>query len=76
MERSPLIRILLILLICIATLFLAQMLLQLLSGYADLILLFILGWLVSFVLNPLVVQLSQRPIPSALRPFFETALGK
>jgi predicted PurR-regulated permease PerM len=75
-ERSPLIRVLLILLICIAALFLAQMVWQLFSGYADLILLFILGWLVSFVLNPLVVQLSQHPVPNALRPFFESLLGK
>jgi predicted PurR-regulated permease PerM len=75
-DKSPLTRVLLVLLICIAALFLAQMLWQLLSGYADLILLFILGWLVSFVLNPLVVQLSQHPVPSALHPFFEMALGK
>ncbi len=76
MERSPLTRILLVLLICIAALFLAQMLWQFLSGYADLILLFILGWLVSFVLNPLVVNLSQHPIPGILRPVFEAAFGK
>ena len=75
MEKSPLIRVLLILLICIAALFLAQMLWQLLSGYADLILLFILGWLVSFVLNPLVAQLSQHPVPTALRHFLESLLG-
>jgi predicted PurR-regulated permease PerM len=75
-ERSPLTKVLLVLLIIITALFLAQMLWQLLSGYADLILLFILGWLVSFVLNPLVVQLSRHPIPSALRPFLQMLLGK
>jgi predicted PurR-regulated permease PerM len=63
------------LLIVIATLHLAQMLWQFFSGYADLILLFILGWLVSFVLNPLVIQLSQHPVPRALRPLIESALG-
>ncbi|MCI0476620.1 MAG: AI-2E family transporter [Anaerolineales bacterium] len=75
MDKSPLTRILVILLICIAALFLAQMLWQLLSGYADLILLFVLGWLVSFVLNPLVVQLSRQPIPRVVRPGFEFAFG-
>lgn len=75
MDKSPLIRILLVLLICIAALVLAQMLWQLLSGYADLILLFVLGWLVSFVLNPLVVQLSRQPIPRVVRPGFESAFG-
>jgi len=75
MERSRLTEILLVLLICIAALFLAQMLWQLLSGYADLILLFLLGWLVSFVLNPLVVQLSQHFVPRGLRPLFESTLG-
>ena len=74
-ERSPLVKVLLVLLIIIAALFLAQMLWQLLSGYADLILLFILAWLVSFVLNPLIAQLSQHPVPTALRSFLEPLLG-
>lgn len=75
MDKSPLTRILVILLICIAALFLAQMLWQLLSGYADLILLFVLGWLVSFVLNPLVAHLSRQPIPRLIRPALEFAFG-
>lgn len=75
MERSALIRVLLVLVICIAALFLAQMLWQLLSGYADLILLFILGWLVSFILNPLVEQLSRHPAPRARRPLSATLGG-
>lgn len=75
MDKSPLTRILVLLLIGIATLYLAQMLWQLLSGYADLLLLFALGWLVSFVLNPLVAQLSQQPIPRALQPLLQSALG-
>lgn len=61
--RERLINILLVLLIIIAALFLAQMLWQVFSGYADLILLFVLGWLVSFVLGPLVHQLSERRLP-------------
>ncbi|MCX7839628.1 MAG: AI-2E family transporter [Anaerolineae bacterium] len=69
-------RILLVLLICIAALYLAQMLWQLFSSYADLILLFVLGWLVSFILNPLVEWLNRKPIPSALYPTLESVLGK
>jgi predicted PurR-regulated permease PerM len=68
-------RILLILLICIAALYLAQMLWQLFSSYADLILLFVLGWLVSFVLNPLVARLNRQPIPSILYPTLVSVFG-
>lgn len=75
MDKSPLTRILIVLLIGIAALYLAQMLWQLLSGYADLILLFVLGWLVSFVLNPLVEQLSHQPIPRAAQPLLQALLG-
>lgn len=69
-------RILLVLLICIAALYLAQMLWQLFSSYADLILLFVLGWLVAFILNPLVEWLNRKPIPSALHPILASVLGK
>ncbi len=75
MDKSPLTRILVLLLIGIAALYLAQMLWQLLSGYADLILLFVLGWLISFILNPVVAQLSRQPIPRALRPAFAALFG-
>lgn len=75
MDKSPLTRILVLLLIGIAALYLAQMLWQLLSGYADLILLFVLGWLISFVLNPVVAQLSRQPIPRALRPALAALFG-
>lgn len=68
-------RILLILLICIAALYLAQMLWQLFSSYADLILLFVLGWLVSFVLNPLVAWLNRQPIPSLFYPTLISVFG-
>ncbi len=59
MERSKLVNVLLVLLILIAGLFLAQMMWQLLSGFADIILLFLLGWLVAFVLNPVVMRMSE-----------------
>lgn len=68
-------RVLLVLLICIAALYLAQMLWQLFSSYADLILLFVLGWLVAFVLNPLVARLNQQPIPRILYPVLESVFG-
>lgn len=61
--RERLINLLLILLIIIAALYLAQMLWQLLSGFADLMLLFLLGWLVSFILNPIVYLLTNRVLP-------------
>jgi len=48
---------------------------QLLSGFADLLLLFLLGWLVAFVLNPVVFQLSEHPIPHWLARALEPALG-
>lgn len=54
------------LLTLVAALFLAQMLWQLISGYADLILLFLLGWLVSFILTPIISYLSD-PKRAALR---------
>jgi predicted PurR-regulated permease PerM len=68
-------RILLALLICIAALYLAQMLWGLLSSYADVILLFVLGWLVSFVLNPLVAWFTRPLLPRALYPALEAAVG-
>ena len=75
MKRSRLINTLLALLILLATLYLAQMLWQLLSGYADLILLFLLGWLLAFILNPLVSQLSEHPAPTMPSPALPTAHG-
>jgi predicted PurR-regulated permease PerM len=73
-KRSRLINTLLALLILLATLYLAQMLWQLLSGYADLILLFLLGWLLAFILNPLVSQLSEHPAPTMPSPALPTTL--
>ncbi len=75
MERSRLLNILLVLLITIAALYLVQMLLQVLSIYADILLLFLLGWLVSFILNPLVVNISQHPIPMRVLNALEPVIG-
>ncbi len=63
MERSRLLNILLVLLTALAALFLAQMLWQLLSGFADIILLFMLGWLTAFVLNPVISVLNENALP-------------
>jgi predicted PurR-regulated permease PerM len=74
--RHRLINLLLVLLILIAAMFLTQLLWQAISGYADLLLLFVLGWLVSFILDPFVSQLSQRPVLAVLLPVFQTMLGE
>ncbi len=75
MKRSQLVNILLVLLILIASLVLAQMLLQLLSGFSDLILLFLLGWLVSFILHPAIDRLARHPIPIGLIDLLQPVLG-
>jgi len=75
MNNTRLTRVLLILLIILASVYLAQMLWQLVSNYADLLLLFLLGWLVAFILNPVVFQLSMHPIPDGLARALEPALG-
>ncbi|MBI4789093.1 MAG: AI-2E family transporter [Chloroflexi bacterium] len=76
MERSRLLNILLVLLIFLAGLVLAQMLWQLLSGFADIILLFILGWILSFVLDPLVSDLAAHPVPLILLDLLRPVLGE
>ncbi len=74
--RHRLINLLLVLLILIAAMFLAQLLWQAISGYADLLLLFVLGWLVSFILDPFVSQLSRQPLLAVFFPAFQTILGE
>jgi len=75
-DNSRLVRVLLILLILLAALFLAQMLLELISAYGDLLLLFLLAWLVSFILNPAVFWLSEAPIPHSLVDALQPMLGE
>ncbi|MCL5952071.1 MAG: AI-2E family transporter [Chloroflexi bacterium] len=75
MERSRLLNTLLAVLIVIAALYLAQMLWQLISGFSDLILLFLLGWLVSFILNPVVTQFSQYHLPAFIVGAMAPILG-
>ncbi len=71
MGRSRLIDLLLVLLVLIAALFLGRMLWELLSGYADILILFLLGWLVAFILKPVISALSEKPllmVPITARP--------
>jgi len=59
LARDPWLRALLILLAAIAALYLGHMLWVLISQVADLILLFVVAWLVSFVLEPAVAGLAR-----------------
>lgn len=61
MDRSRLLNVLLGLLIVLVALVVAQIVWHLLSDYADILLLFLLGWLVSFILNPVVSWLAEHP---------------
>ncbi len=62
MPRSTWLNLLIILLVIIAASYVAQLVLNFLSGFGDIILLLLLSWLVSYALSPLVDGLSGRPI--------------
>lgn len=66
MQRTPWLNILIVLLAIIAALFLAQMLLQLMAEFADIILLFALAWVVAFGLGPIVERINGKNLPPAL----------
>ena len=69
LERSPLVRLLVIVLLLIAALFLAQQVWALAAAFGDIILLFFLAWLVGFMLSPLAKALcgdGQMPRPAAV----------
>lgn len=77
MERSRLINLLLILLVLIAALFLGRMLWELISGYADILLLFLLGWLVAFILKPIISALSEQPaLPWPITTYLPSSSGE
>ncbi|MEA2640116.1 MAG: hypothetical protein QOF51_1510 [Chloroflexota bacterium] len=59
--RDPWLRALLVILTIIAALYLGQMVWALVSQVVDLVVLFAVAWLISFVLQPLVVGLSRPP---------------
>lgn len=70
--RSRWLNALIILLVIIAAIYLAQFLWTFLSGFADIILLFALAWLVSFMLNPMIAFLHDKSLPE----FIVNALGR
>lgn len=67
MEHNPWLKALLILLVIIAGLYLVGLLWQLAVQFSDIILLFFMGWLIAFSLNPVVrLVASQRRLPRLL----------
>lgn len=76
MQRTPWLSILIVLLAIIAGLFLAQMLWQLFVQFADIILLFVLAWLVAFGLAPLIDRISGRGLSSEIVKVSERLFGK
>ena len=63
MERDPLVRGLLLMLAAIGAVWLAGWVWQIVSQFADVLLLFFLAWLLAFVLNPLVRRLGRIGVP-------------
>ncbi|MGE5139130.1 MAG: AI-2E family transporter [Rudaea sp.] len=63
MRRNAWLNVLVVLLVIIAGSYVAQMVWQLLSQFADIILLFVLAWLVAFALAPLIDRINGKPLP-------------
>lgn len=80
MPRSTWLNILIILLVIIAASYVAQLVLGFVSGFADIILLLLLSWLVAYALSPLVEVLNDRaifaPITQALGVAERKGLGQ
>ena len=76
MQRTPWLNILIVLLVIIAGLYLAQLFWLLLSEFADIILLFVLAWLVSFALGPLIEVINGKPLPPEMVRLAGRFLGK
>ena len=66
MERDPLVRGLLLLLVAISLIWLFGWLWQALTSVSDILLLFFLAWLLAFVLDPLARRLQQLGFPRVL----------
>lgn len=75
MTSNPLLRVLIVLLIAIATLFLIERVWQIGTAFSDIILLFFLAWLLSFVLSPVVEWLSDNPAPDTVTGEARLLLG-
>lgn len=65
LHRDPLARALLILLVIIATVWLANWVWQFIIRFGDIILLFFLAWLLAFILDPLARRLQSTGLPRA-----------
>jgi predicted PurR-regulated permease PerM len=76
MQRTPWLNILIVLLAIIAGLYLAQMLWQLMAEFADIILLFVLAWVVAFALSPLIDRISGKALHPAVVQYADRILGK
>jgi predicted PurR-regulated permease PerM len=66
LERDPLVRGLLLMLAAIGSVWLAGWVWQVVSQFADVLLLFFLAWLLAFVLNPLARRLGRMGVPRLL----------
>ncbi len=75
MQRTPWLNILIVLLTLIAASYLAQMLFQLLGQFADIILLFVLAWLIAFALSPLILAISGKPLTPAVIALVQRFFG-
>lgn len=64
--RSTWLNILIILLVIIAASYVAQIFVNFLGGFSEIILILVLAWLVAYSLSPLVDRLNQRALPKAL----------
>jgi predicted PurR-regulated permease PerM len=76
MQRTPWLNILIVLLAIIAGLYLAQMLWQLMSEIADIILLFVLAWVVAFALGPLIERINGKALGPGVVHLADRILGK
>lgn len=63
MPRSSWLNLLVVLLVIIAGAYVAQMVFGLLAQFSDVILLFVLAWLVAFALAPLIEVINGKPLP-------------
>jgi predicted PurR-regulated permease PerM len=75
MQRTPWLNVLIVLLTIIAAAFMAQMLWSLLGQFSDIILLFVLAWLVAFALGPLIKRIDGKPLPSSVVMLAERLFG-
>jgi predicted PurR-regulated permease PerM len=76
MQRTPWLNILIVLLAIIAGLYLAQMLWQLMAEFADIILVFVLAWVVAFALGPLIERINGKALAPLVVRSADRIFGK